>query len=82
MIARHAWQEADGRLHAISLTRYPLPPRPDERIETLCGQDITLTRADFRVFPEYQPHKTTCWHCDDQWRLAEGLPARPVTTIS
>ncbi|WP_188316447.1 zinc finger protein [Solihabitans fulvus] len=82
MINLHAWQEAAGRLHAISLVDYPLPPRPDETIDTLCGQRITLTRADFRVFPEYQPHKTTCWSCDGEWRRLEGLPPHPALTGS
>ncbi|KAA2258568.1 hypothetical protein F0L68_22185 [Solihabitans fulvus] len=60
--------------------RLPAPPRPDEQIETLCGRLITLTRADFRVFAEYRPHRATCWACDRQWRRLEGLPPNPALT--
>lgn len=73
---QHRWQDAAGRRHAISLRTYPLPPRPGEEIQTLCGEEITLTEQDFPQLPQYQRLKGTCFECQSEWRARESL--RPV----
>jgi hypothetical protein len=75
-LARHCWHDADGRRHAISLADYPLPPRPEEDIDTLCGLRVTLTRQDFPALAEYRPYKKTCLECDAVWREREGIRPR------
>ncbi|HWO61952.1 MAG TPA: zinc finger protein [Umezawaea sp.] len=75
-LAQHRWHDADGRRHAISLARYPLPPRPDGEIDTLCGTRVTLSRQDFPRPAEYRPHKKTCLECDAVWRTRENLSPR------
>ncbi|MEO6088056.1 MAG: zinc finger protein [Umezawaea sp.] len=74
--ARHCWHDAGGLRHAISLTTYPLPPRPGEDIDTLCGLRVTLTRQDCPRLAEYRRHKTTCLDCDAVWRRRDGIPGR------
>jgi hypothetical protein len=74
---RHSWHDAGGLRHAISLVEYPLPPRPEEEIETLCGVRIVLTRQDFPGLAEYREYKRTCLDCDAVWRLRENIRARP-----
>jgi zinc finger protein len=75
-LIRHCWHDADGQRHAISLDRYPLPPRPDEEIDTLCGRQVVLSRQDFPRLAEYRPHKKTCLACDEVWRVRENLSPR------
>ena len=74
--AQHCWHDAGGLRHAISLAAYPLPPRPDEEIDTLCGLRVVLTRQDFPRLAEYRRHKKTCFDCDAVWRQRDGLSVR------
>jgi hypothetical protein len=74
----HSWHDAEGLRHAISHADYPLPPRPDEQIVSLCGKELTLTRADFPQLAEYRPYKKTCFGCDAEWRIREGIKPNPV----
>lgn len=73
-----SWHDAAGRRHAIDLVVYPLPPRPDEQVTTLCGAQITLTRSDFPQLAEYKPYKKTCYDCDAVWRVRANLKPNPV----
>jgi hypothetical protein len=75
-LARHCWHDAAGRRHAISLVEYPLPPRPGEEIDTLCGLRVTLSEQDFPQLAEYRPYKKTCLDCDTVWRVRENLGPR------
>lgn len=75
-LAQHCWHDADGLRHAISLIQYPLPPRPDEEIDTLCGKRVVLGRQDFPRLAEYRPYKKTCLDCDAVWREREGIGPR------
>lgn len=70
---QHRWQDAAGLRHAISLQTYPLPPRPGEEIETLCGEEVMLTEQDFPQLPQYQRLKGTCFECQAEWRARECL---------
>ena len=76
MITRHRWQDAEGMRHAISRDEYPLPPRPGEQVETLCGLIAVLSEEDFPSLPSYRRLKKTCFACDAEWRARENL--RPV----
>ena len=76
MTSQHRWQDAAGKRHAISRVRHPLPPRPGEEVETLCGQQVVLAEEDFPALPRYQSLKKTCFDCDAEWRARENL--RPV----
>jgi hypothetical protein len=73
-----SWHDAAEQRHAIDLAVYPLPPRPDERVTTLCGAEITLTRQDFPQLAEYKRYKKTCLDCDAVWRTRANLKPRPV----
>jgi hypothetical protein len=75
-----SWHDAAGRRHAIDLTVYPFPPRPDEEITTLCGSAIRLTRQDFPQLAEYRRHKKTCLDCDAVWRVRAHLKPRPISS--
>ncbi|MEO6087448.1 MAG: zinc finger protein [Umezawaea sp.] len=76
-MSRHSWHDAGGLRHAISLVAYPLPPRPEEEIDTLCGLSVVLTRQDFPALAEYRRYRKTCLDCDAVWRLRENISARP-----
>lgn len=74
----YSWHDAEELRHAISRADYPLPPRPMERIVSLCGRELTLTREDFPQLAEYRPHKKTCWDCDAVWRVRENVGPNPA----
>ena len=73
---RHCWHDAGGLRHAISLDVYPLPPRPAEEIDTLCGVRVILGRQDFPQLAEYRRYKKTCLGCDAVWRVRDNIRAR------
>ncbi|RZS34059.1 zinc finger protein [Herbihabitans rhizosphaerae] len=69
------WQRADNRNHAIRKADYPLPPRPGEDVDVLCGRTITLAVEDFPALTEVPGGShPTCWECEAEWRKAEGIP--------
>jgi len=76
VLARHCWHDAEGQRHAISLLVYPLPPRPGEEVDTLCGLRVTLTEEDFPQLARYRKCKRTCLDCDATWRVRENLSPR------
>jgi hypothetical protein len=55
---------------------YPLPPRPGEEVDTLCGLRATLAEEDFPQLAQYHKCKRMCLDCDATWRVRENLPPR------